>query len=94
VGGRAHRGDGLRVLAAPLAHRTYCRCTGFAGVESHRVTSTALVVDREDLTPELLVGIFVRNWIAGGWGEYLRLEPGTVVGRTGWCGGVEVRLAA
>ena len=22
------------------------------------------------------------------------LEPGAVVGRTGWCGGVEVRLAA
>jgi len=93
----------------------YCRCTGFAGVESRRVTSTALVVERKDLTPELLVGIFERSWVAGGWGEYLHadeirelaeedvltllchledLEPGTVVGRTGWCGGVEVRLAA
>jgi hypothetical protein len=93
----------------------YCRCTGFAGVESRRVTSTALVVEREDLTPELLVGIFERSWVAGGWGEYLHadeirelaeedvltllchledLEPGTVVSRSGWCGGVEVRLAA
>jgi hypothetical protein len=93
----------------------YCRCTGFSGVESHRVTSTALVVEREDLTPELLVDIFERNWIAGGWGEYLtpaevrelaeedvltlmchldELPPGTIVGRTGWCGGVEVRVAA
>ena len=93
----------------------YCRCTGFSGVESHRVTSTALVVEREDLTPELLADIFERNWVAGGYGEYLTpeelrelaeedvltvmchledLEPGTVVGRTGWCGGVEVRLAA
>jgi hypothetical protein len=93
----------------------YCRCTGFSGVESHRVTSTALVVEREDLTPELLADIFERNWVASGYGEYLTpeelrelaeedvltvmchledLEPGTVVGRTGWCGGVEVRLAA
>ena len=32
----------------------YCRWTGFSGVESHRATSTALVVEREDLTPELL----------------------------------------
>ena len=93
----------------------YCRCTGFSGVESHRATSTALVVEREDVTPELLVAIFERNWGAGGWGEYLDndeirelaeedvltlishledLEPGTVVGRTGWCGGVERRLAA
>jgi hypothetical protein len=93
----------------------YCRCTGFSGVESHRATSTALVVEREDLTPELLADIFERNWVAGGWGEYLTgeelrelavedvltlishldgLAVGTVVGRTGWCGGVEVRLAA
>ena len=93
----------------------YCRCTGFSGVESHRVTSTALVVERADLTPELLVDIFERSWIAGGWGEYLDageirelaeedvltllchladFEPGTVVGRVGWCGGVEVRVAA
>ena len=93
----------------------YCRCTGFSGVESHRVTSTALVVEREDLTPELLADIFERNWVASGYGEYLTpeelrelaeedvltvmchledLEPGTVVGRTGWCGGVEVRLSA
>jgi len=93
----------------------YCRCTGFSGVESHRVTSTALVVEREDLTPELLADIFERTWVASGYGEYLTpeelrelaeedvltvmchledLEPGTVVGRTGWCGGVEVRLAA
>ena len=93
----------------------YCRCTGFSGVESHRVTSTALVVEREDLTPELLADIFERNRVASGYGEYLTpeelrelaeedvltvmchledLEPGTVVGRTGWCGGVEVRLSA
>lgn len=93
----------------------YCRCTGFAGVESHRATSTALVVERDDLTPELLVDIFERNWISGGWGECLTgdelrelaledvltlishldgLPPGAVVGRTGWCGGVEVRVAA
>ena len=93
----------------------YCRCTGFSGVESHRVTSTALVVERDDLTPELLADIFERNWVAGGYGEYLTgdelrelavddvltlishldgLPPGTVVGRTGWCGGVEIRLAA
>ena len=93
----------------------YCRCTGFAGVESHRATSTALVVEREDLTPELLVEIFERNWVSGAWGEYLdrdelrelaeedvltlmchleQLPVGAVVGRTGWCGGVEVRLAA
>ena len=93
----------------------YCRCTGFTGVESHRATSTALVVDREDLTPELLVDIFERNWVACGYGEYLAPEElrelamedvltlishldgvpvGAVVGRTGWCGGVEVRLAA
>ena len=93
----------------------YCRCTGFSGVESHLVTSTALVVEREDLTPELLVDIFERNWDACGYGEYLTaaelrelaeedvltlmdhledLPLGVVVGRTGWCGGVEVRLAA
>ena len=93
----------------------YCRCTGFSGVESHRATSTALVVEREDLTPVVLIHIFERNWVDGGWGEYLNpaeiwelaaddvltlithledLEPGTVVGRTGWCGGVEVRVAA
>ena len=52
----------------------YCRCTGFAGVESHRATSTALVVEREDLTAELLADIFERSWAAGGWGEYL--SPG------------------
>ena len=93
----------------------YCRGTGFSGVESRKATSTALVVEREDLTPELLVDVFERNWVAGGWGEYLDddeirelavedvltlidhledLEPGTVVGRVGWCGGVEVRVAA
>ena len=92
-----------------------CRCTGFSGVESHRVTSTALVVDRADLTPEPLADVFERNWADCGYGEYLNpaelrelaiddvltlisrldgLPVGTVVGRTGWCGGVEVRLAA
>jgi hypothetical protein len=93
----------------------YCRCTGFSGVESHRVTSTALVVERDDLTPHLLAHIFERNWVDCGYGEYLSAQElrelavddvvtlmsqldglpiGTVVGRAGWCGGVEVRLAA
>jgi len=93
----------------------YCRCTGFSGVESHRVASTALVVECDDLTPQLLADIFERNWVDCGYGEYLSAEElrelavddvvtlishldglsaGTIVGRTGWCGGVEVRLAA
>jgi hypothetical protein len=49
----------------------YCRCSGFAGVESGKSTSTALVVERADLDPSTLLQVFRQDLQNQGWAEYL-----------------------
>ena len=61
-------GELVRIADCPDRH---CRCTGFAGVESRRCSSTALVVERADLDPDGLRAIFEQHWRNGGWGECL-----------------------
>ncbi|MCZ7528544.1 MAG: hypothetical protein M5U14_20525 [Acidimicrobiia bacterium] len=58
-------GELVRLVDCP---DRYCRCSGFGGVESHRVTTTALVVDRPDLNPEVMLYLFRRDWENQGFG--------------------------
>ena len=45
-----------------------CGCTrGFAGLDSHRATTTACVVDRADLTIEALAQHLATSLFDGGW---------------------------
>ncbi len=52
-----------------------CGCDrGFAGVASARATTTAMVVDRPDLTEDdvsiaLIDGLTRQGWLEDGWGE-------------------------
>ena len=52
----------------------YCRCSCFGGVESHKGSTTALVVDRADLDPSTLLQIFRQDLENQGYAEYLSEE--------------------
>jgi hypothetical protein len=52
----------------------YCRCSGFGGIESHKGTSTAQVVERPDLDPSTLLQLFRRDMENQGYAQYLTDE--------------------
>jgi hypothetical protein len=48
-----------------------CRCSAFGGIESHKASTTALVVERADLDPSTLVQVFRQDLENQGYAEYL-----------------------
>ena len=61
-------GELIRLVDCP---DDYCRCSGFGGVESHKASSTALVVERADLNPSTLLEVFRQDMENQGYAEYL-----------------------
>ena len=67
-----------------------CGCTrGFAGLDSHRATTTALVVERSDLTIEALSQLLATSLHDGGWLD--SADPGTEL--VSWLASEIVELA-
>ena len=65
----------LVYLAFQECSRPSCGCTrGFAGLDSHRATTTARVAERPDLTIEGLAQLIARSLCDGGWID--RPDPG------------------
>jgi hypothetical protein len=61
-------GEVVRLVDCP---DDYCRCSAFGGVESHRATTTALVIERPDLDPGSLFHLFRQDWVNQGWAEHM-----------------------
>lgn len=61
-------GELVRLIDCP---DDLCRCSGFGGVESHKASSTALVVERADLNPSTLLQVLRQDIENQGYAEYL-----------------------
>jgi hypothetical protein len=48
-----------------------CLCSAFGGIESHKASTTALVVERSDLDPSTLLHLFRQDMENQGYAEYL-----------------------